>query len=170
MIVGTSVKGRGEWHGAADTITLDEQTRHRRRMAMVSDNGIAFLLDLADSRFLKSGDAIELDDGRLIAVAAKPERLIEIRARDTDHLLVLAWQIGSRHLAAEIHDHRILIREDSAMAELLAGLGATLERVESGFDPQVGAARSALPPSPERAAGRDGADVILTGQEPAFEG
>lgn len=139
MIVGTSIVSRGTWQDAADTITLDEQARHRRRMAMVSDGGIAFLLDLPEARLLKSGDAISLDDGRLVEVKSKPERLIEVRGRDTRHLLAIAWQIGNRHLAAEIHDDRILIRDDPVIAAMLGGLGATLEHVESGFDPEGGA-------------------------------
>ena len=152
MIVGTSVVGQGAWKGAIDTITLDEQTRHRTRMAMVSDNGIAFLLDLSNPRFLKSGDAIALDDGRFIEVRAKPERLLEVRARDQDHLLLLAWQIGSRHLAAEIHDQRILIREDPTMADLLKGLDAQIECVESGFNPQVGVYKPSRSKTPDPSA------------------
>ncbi|MEN3794187.1 urease accessory protein UreE [Fulvimarina sp. MAC3] len=139
MIVGTSIVSRGTWQDAADTITLDEQARHRRRMAMVSDGGIAFLLDLPEARRLKAGDAISLDDGRLIEVRAKPENLIEVRGRDGRHLLALAWQIGNRHLAAEIHDDRIFIREDPVIAVMLEGLGATLAHIESGFDPEGGA-------------------------------
>ncbi|EAU41821.1 UreE urease accessory-like protein [Fulvimarina pelagi HTCC2506] len=139
MIVGTSIVTRGAWQEAADTITLDEQARHRRRMAMVSDGGIAFLLDLPEARLLKSGDAIQLDDGRLIEVQAKPENLLEVRGRNARHLLALAWQIGNRHLAAEIHAERVLIRDDPVIATMLEGLGAELRRIESGFDPEGGA-------------------------------
>ncbi|MER0236554.1 urease accessory protein UreE [Fulvimarina sp. MAC8] len=139
MIVGTSIVAQGEWQEAADTITLDEQARHRRRMAMVSDGGIAFLLDLPEARLLKSGDAISLDDGRLIEVQAKPENLLEVRGRNARHLLALAWQIGNRHLAAEIHADRILIRNDAVIASMLEGLGAELTKIESGFHPEGGA-------------------------------
>ena len=114
MIVGDTIKRAGEWTTAADTITLDESARHRRRMAMVSDDGIAFLLDLPEALLLVEGDAILLDDGRLIAVKAKPEELYEIRGRDARHLLALAWQIGNRHLAAQLLDDRILVRRDAA--------------------------------------------------------
>ena len=36
MIVGTAVVRRGDYPKADDRMTLDEQARHRRRMAMVS--------------------------------------------------------------------------------------------------------------------------------------
>ena len=139
MIVGTAVKARGEWQGAADTITLDETARHRRRMAMVSDGGIAFLLDLPEARLLSEGDAIVLDDGRLVAVKAKPEELYEVRGRDSRHLLALAWQIGNRHLPAQILEDRILLRRDHVVREMLEGLGATVTECEAAFDPEGGA-------------------------------
>lgn len=139
MIVGTTVARRGEWSDAADRITLDEQARHRRRMAMVTDGGIAFLLDLAEATLLRDGDAIHLDDGRFIEVKAKPEALYEVRGQDARHLLALAWQIGNRHLPAQIEDDRMLIREDRVIGEMLMGLGATVIRVEGSFDPEGGA-------------------------------
>ena len=53
-------------HDPTDTITLDETARHRRRVKMMSDSGIEFLLDLPEARLLKHGEGIELDDGRII--------------------------------------------------------------------------------------------------------
>ncbi|MEL7429721.1 MAG: urease accessory protein UreE, partial [Pseudomonadota bacterium] len=90
-------------HDRADTITLDETARHRRRVRMVSDNGIEFLLDLPEARLLRHGEGIELDDGRVIEIIAAPEALFEVRGKDFRHLLQLAWQLGNRHLPSEIH-------------------------------------------------------------------
>lgn len=127
------------FHDPADTITLDETARHRRRMAMVSDNGIAFLLDLADARLLRHGDGLVLDDGRVIEVRATPEALYAVRGRDARHLLSLAWQIGNRHLPAQIMSDRILIRRDHVIRDMLEGLGAAVEEVDTAFDPEGGA-------------------------------
>ena len=123
----------------ADTITLDETARHRRRIKLTSDGGIAFLLDLPEARLLRHGDGLVLDDGRVIAVRAEPEPLLEVRGREPRHLLTLAWQIGNRHLAAQIEPDRILVRRDHVIAEMLAGLGATVAEVEAPFDPEGGA-------------------------------
>lgn len=123
----------------ADTITLDEGDRHRRRVAMRSDGGVAFLLDLPAARLLRHGEGLRLEDGRVIAVRARPERLLEVRARDARHLLALTWQIGNRHLAAQIEESRVLIRHDPVIAEMLEGLGAALREVEEAFDPEGGA-------------------------------
>lgn len=126
------------------TITLDETARHRRRMRMVSDrlpNGatIAFLLDLPQAQLLRHGDGLVLDDGRVIEVRAEPEALMEIRGTDGRHLLALAWQIGNRHLAAEITSDTIRIRRDHVIRDMLIGLGASVEDIEAPFDPEGGA-------------------------------
>ncbi len=123
----------------ADTITLDETGRHRRRMLMMSDGGIEFLLDLPEARLLRAGEGLVLSDGRVIEVRASTEQLMEIRGRDARHLLALAWQIGNRHLAAEITENSIRLRHDAVIAEMLVGLGATVTEIEAAFDPEGGA-------------------------------
>lgn len=123
----------------ADTITLDETARHRRRMKMVSDNGISFLLDLPDARLLRHGEAIRLEDGRLIEVIAKPEPLYGVYARDPNHLLGVAWQLGNRHLPTQILGDHLRIRRDQVIGKMLVGLGAQLEEIEARFDPEGGA-------------------------------
>ena len=127
------------FHHPAGTITLDETGRHRRRMAMTSDNGIEFLLDLPEARLLRHGDGLILTDGRVIEVAAAPEDLYEVRGRDARHLLALAWQIGNRHLAAQIGQDCILIRRDHVIGDMLRGLGATVGEISAPFDPEGGA-------------------------------
>ncbi|RLQ89536.1 urease accessory protein UreE [Notoacmeibacter ruber] len=130
--------GSGSNH-PADTITLDETARHRRRAKLTSDGGIEFLLDLPTARLLRHGEGLLLEDGRVIEVRAEPEALLEVRADDPRHLLALAWQIGNRHLPAQIESDRILIRRDHVIEEMLTGLGASVAHVEAPFDPEGGA-------------------------------
>jgi len=126
------------------TITLDETARHRRRMRMVSDRmdsgaTIAFLLDLPQARLLRHGDGLVLDDGRIIEIRAEPEPLMEVRGSDARHLLSLAWQIGNRHLAAEITETTIRLRSDHVIRDMLVGLGASVHDIDAPFDPEGGA-------------------------------
>ncbi|GGE20621.1 urease accessory protein UreE [Aureimonas endophytica] len=139
MIRAETVCDKGEAFEAADTITLDEQQRHRRRMAMVSDGGIAFLLDLAETRLLREGDGIRLDDGRIVKVVAKSEPLYAVRGQNAAHLLSLAWHLGNRHQAAQIFGDHILIRREPVLREMLLGLHAVVEDVDAPFDPEGGA-------------------------------
>lgn len=106
---------------------------------MVSDGGVEFLLDLPEARLLKHGEGLRLSDGRVIEVRAVPEALYEVTGRNTRHLLTLAWQIGNRHLAADVTDSRIRIRADHVIKEMLEGLGATVTEIEAPFDPEGGA-------------------------------
>jgi urease accessory protein len=135
-----SVQRRGLWLGLPiDRVTLDYEERCRRRIAMTSDGGLAFLLDLAAATTLKEGDALVLEDGRFVEVKAKPEDLLEIRGRDPLHLMTLAWHLGNRHLAAQIEAERILIRHDRVIAHMLEHQGARLRQVREPFNPEGGA-------------------------------
>lgn len=139
MTLPTCTQVTDHTHHPADTITLDETARHRRRIKLTSDNGIAFLLDLPEARLLHHGAGLVLSDGQTIEVRAQPEALMDVRGRDAQHLLALAWQIGNRHLAAEIEADRILIRADHVIKDMLLGLGATVTDVDAPFSPEGGA-------------------------------
>lgn len=106
---------------------------------MTSDTGISFLLDLPEARLLRNGEGLELEDGRLIEVRAAPEALYDVRGRDARHVLTLVWQIGNRHLAAQILDDHFLIRRDPVIRAMLEGLGAKVEDIEAPFTPEGGA-------------------------------
>jgi urease accessory protein len=140
MLRATRVLPAGTWHSAAaDTVVLDHDGRHRRRMAMEGRGGTAFLLDLNEATPLKNGDGLALEDGRTIAVAAAPEPLTELTAQSPEHLLRLAWHIGNRHLPAELAPGRIRIRRDHVIEAMVTGLGGIIAHVEAAFDPEGGA-------------------------------
>ena len=124
---------------AADRVVLAYDERHRRRVAMQTQDGLMFLLDLPEASVLRHGDGLVLEDGRIVEVRAKPEALLEVRGRDAHHLARLAWHLGNRHLPAAIERDRILIRPDHVIAAMLLGLGAEISAVEAPFDPEGGA-------------------------------
>ena len=88
---------------------------------------------------LEDGDALVLQDGRLVWVEAAPERLLEIRAPDDHALKRLIWHIGNRHIPAEIGADAVWIADDHVLAEMVRGLGGTAEPVERPFRPEGGA-------------------------------
>lgn len=124
---------------AADTLTLDYGQRHRRRIAMTADGGLAFLLDLDRATVLDDGDAVRLEDGRLVAIRAAPQRLVEIRASDALRLQKIIWHLGNRHVPTEITDNAVYIAEDHVLIDMVRGLGASIARVERPFRPEGGA-------------------------------
>jgi len=141
MLRATAIVPAGSWtaEAACDIVTLDFDDRFRRRRAYTAEAGLAFLLDLAEATVLRDGDALRLEDGRLIAVRAAPEPLIEVTAGETIGLARLAWHLGNRHLPAEIDDARILIRHDHVIETMLRGLGAGVREVLAPFNPEGGA-------------------------------
>lgn len=146
MIRATQVLGQGRWHDTpADSVVLDFDDRHRRRIAMTGTRGLEFLLDLENAVALRGGDALVLDDGRLIEVVAAPEPLIEIRGTDPQHLVRLGWHLGNRHLPTQITARALRIRRDHVIEEMLKGLGARLIEIDAPFDPEGGAYAEAAP-------------------------
>ena len=140
MMRAAQVKPQHRWSEApADTVVLDFDDRHRRRMAMTGTRGLEFLLDLEQALVLRGGDALVLDDGRLVEVIAAPEPLIEIKGRDPQHLVRLAWHLGNRHLPTQVTAKALRIRRDHVIAEMLMGLGARILDIEAPFDPEGGA-------------------------------
>ncbi|RVT40738.1 urease accessory protein UreE [Sphingobium algorifonticola] len=141
MLTARDIIPHGEWNhaNACDSVTLDFDARHRRRFHYHGANGTPFLLDLPRAAVLQNGDGLRLSDGRIIAVQAADEPLMQVRADTPGALLRLAWHIGNRHLPAEIHADRILLREDHVIRAMLTGLGAVVETVLAPFTPEQGA-------------------------------
>ena len=140
MVRATKVKAQHRWtEPPADTVVLDFDDRHRRRMTMTGTRGLEFLLDLEAAVALRGGDALVLEDGRLIEVVAAPEPLIEIRGSDPHHLVRVAWHLGNRHLPTQIMPKGLRIRRDHVIEAMVKGLGARVIEIEAPFDPEGGA-------------------------------
>ena len=140
MIRATQVRAHRHWSEApADTVVLDFDDRHRRRMAMRGTRGLEFLLDLENATVLRGGDALVLDDGRLVEVVAAPEPLAEIRGTDPQHLVRVAWHLGNRHLPTQITAKALRIRRDHVIEAMVKGLGTRVIEIEAPFDPEGGA-------------------------------
>jgi urease accessory protein len=140
LLRATRIVPAGIWHGQpADTVCLDYDKRTRRRIALTGKGGLAFLLDLDKAPVLRAGDGLRLEDDRVVAVEAAPERLLEIACSDERALARIAWHLGNRHLATEIAARVIHIRDDHVIAGMARGLGAEVRVVERPFNPEGGA-------------------------------
>ena len=118
-----------------DTITLGYDERLLRRKRLTSDGGDSFMVDLAETTSLNHGEALQLDDGRLIAIAAAQEPVVVIKG----NLPRLAWHIGNRHTPCQVTETHLIIRRDPVLEAMLRHLGADITFAILPFTPEGGA-------------------------------
>jgi urease accessory protein len=131
----------GHWpkEKAAGALTLDFDARHRRRIRLTTDQGEDVLLDLPKTVAMADGDGLQLEDGKWLKVQAAAELLVEVRHKDPNQLMRLAWHLGNRHLPTEIRNQVLRIRPDHVIEDMLRGFGADLAKVQASFQPEGGA-------------------------------
>lgn len=123
----------------ADSISLDHAGRTAASGHLRAAGGLGFEVALAKAVVLEDGDALRLDDGRLVAVRAAPEALFEVRAENPVRLMRLAWQLGGSHVPAEIASDALYVAASPATAELVRGQGCTASPVSRAFRPELAA-------------------------------
>ena len=106
---------------------------------MTSKSGREFLLDLPRAAAIQHGDGLQLEDGTMIVVHAKPEAVADITASSDRHLHRIAWHLGNRHLPTEIRNGCLRIREDHVIVEMVQKLGGDVALKQAPFHPEGGA-------------------------------
>lgn len=141
MLRATHLVRRASFGGriAIDSITLDRQSRYRRRVLLTTDRGHELLLDLPEAIHMAHGDALDLGNGAFVKIIAAPEPLLEIHTHGATALARIAWHIGNRHTPAEITRDAIYIQPDHVLEAMVEGLGAHVHKVMRPFDPEGGA-------------------------------
>lgn len=125
-----------------DGVELEHDARRLRRKLLTLRGGGEVMVDFPQTITLEHEGALQLDDGRLVAVIAAPEQLYAVHGRDSGHLVRLAWHIGNRHTAAQLEAERILIKADHVLKPMLEGLGARITAVREPFFAEHGAYHS----------------------------
>ncbi|MBC7800642.1 MAG: urease accessory protein UreE [Gemmatimonadaceae bacterium] len=129
----------GTWHEASDTVSIDFDRRHRRRIVLRTDGGHDLLVDLPQAARLRHGDGLLLDDGGIVQVVARPEPVLDIHAHDAAALVRIAWHLGNRHLPVQLLGAHIRIRADHVIADMVRMLGGHVHPLDAPFDPEPGA-------------------------------
>ena len=119
-------------------LAADERTslRGHRRSACGRD----LVLQLPRGAALQPGELLRNQDGSvLVLVEPAAEPVMEVRSADPLALLQAAYHLGNRHVAMELHADRLLLLQDSVLADLLRqrGLEVALHRLP--FQPEAGA-------------------------------
>ena len=134
-------RAAGHWpkENATGTITLDFDSRHRRRIRLTADQGEDILLDLPKAVAMADGDGVQLDDGRWLMIQAATETIVEVTHNDRRQLVRFAWHLGNRHLPTDIRNDSLRIRPDHVIEDMLHEFGAVLRTIDAPFQPEGGA-------------------------------
>ena len=130
----------GQWPAEREvgTVTLDWDSRHRRRFRLGTDQGEELLLDLPAALRLGHGDGLVVGDSGIVRVIAAEEDLLEIRAGEAG-LPRLAYHLGNRHLLVEICTDCLIIRADAVIEDMVMVLGGEVQSLKRPFSPESGA-------------------------------
>ncbi|MEN9860864.1 MAG: urease accessory protein UreE [Vulcanococcus sp.] len=119
-------------------LAADERTslRGHRRTACGSD----VLLQLPRGSALRPGERLASADGRIqVQVAAALEPVMQVLSADPLALLQAAYHLGNRHVAMELHADRLVLLQDTVLADMLRQRGLMVELAQLPFQPEAGA-------------------------------
>ena len=110
--------------------------RGLRRSACGQD----LLLQLPRGAALRPGELLGSSAGDVVVeVVAAPEPVMAVRSASPLALLQAAYHLGNRHVAMELHADRLVLLQDSVLAELLRQRGLQVELLNAAFLPEAGA-------------------------------
>ena len=124
---------------ADEVVELPFALRERSRFRATLLSGEEIGVDLARGTLLRHGDRLRLDDGRVVAVEAAPERLLEVHAHDAPGLARIAYHVGNRHVPIQVGDGWLRLLPDHVLQAMIERLGGHVHEVEEGFQPESGA-------------------------------
>ena len=122
-------------------LALSADERQRLRGHCRSACGRDLLLQLPrEGGPLQPQERLAGDDGvARVRVEAAPEELLVARSDDPFTLLRAAYHLGNRHVALELRSGELRLLQDPVLAELLRGLGLSLDAITAPFAPESGA-------------------------------
>jgi urease accessory protein len=133
-----------EQRAPADAVTTEAlrlpfelrcKSRLRTRLASGEEAG----LFLERGTVLRAGDKLQANDGRIVAVEAAPEAVLEARCADPLLLARAAYHLGNRHVPVQVEYGLLRLSHDHVLAEMLRGLGLEVSEAQSSFEPESGA-------------------------------
>jgi urease accessory protein len=122
-----------------DRLVLPWELRRKSRLRATTAAGAVIGIFLPRGTRLLAGSLLRASDGQTIIVEAALEDLSTVRAADPVLLARVAYQLGNRHVRAQLGAGFVRYRHDRAVDGLLRDLGAIVTLEEAPFEPERGA-------------------------------
>ena len=120
-------------------LIMPYELRQKCRLRTQTTTGEETGLFLPRGSVLRDGDFLEAEDGRIVKVTAKLEKVLQVGCPDPVHLARIAYHLGNRHVALQIGAGWLRIVNDYVLRQMVEGLGAIVVPVEAAFEPEPGA-------------------------------
>ena len=127
---------RQSWEGEL-VLPFELRQRSRLRTALASGEELGLFLERGE--VLRGGDFLLAEDGRVVRVIAKPERVLDIVCAGPEALARVAYHLGNRHVPVQVGAHWLRIADDHVLRQMAEGLGATVAVRDAPFEPEAGA-------------------------------
>ena len=124
---------------AFETVELTFDTRQKSRFRAALASGVDIGADLPRTGILRSGSYIATQEGDVLRIDAKPERLMQVSAKTDFDLLKAAYHLGNRHVPLMLTPAALYFEPDHVLAEMVEGLGLTVSETDHPFEPESGA-------------------------------
>lgn len=122
-----------------EIVELTFDTRQKSRFRATLNSGIDIGADLPRTGILRSGSFIATEQGDILRIDAKPERLMQVIAQSDFDLVKAAYHLGNRHVSLMLTPSALYFEPDHVLAEMVTGLGLTVAEIEHPFEPESGA-------------------------------
>lgn len=137
MLVISKVLPPQSRHDVELVLPFDLRQKSRLRTTLADGEEVGLFLDRG--RVLRDGDCLQAEDGRVVRVRSRAEKVLHVICENDAQLVRVAYHLGNRHVALQVGEGWVRIAADEVLADMIRGLGARVEYLEAAFEPEAGA-------------------------------
>lgn len=126
----------------ASIVELDWDVRQKSRFDTTDSTGRQLGVFLPRGTLVRGDDVLVAEDGSLITVVARAQKVLLIQCADHGtpfDLIRAAYHLGNRHVPIELKPDHLKIEPDHVLADMLRAMHLIVTEVETAFEPEGGA-------------------------------
>jgi urease accessory protein len=136
LLITQRCEPRAYWHGEL-MLPFDSRQKSRLRTTLTSGEEVGLFLERGE--VLRNDDFLLSEDGSVVRVVAKPERVLDILCKSPEALARVAYHLGNRHVPLQVGAGWLRIADDAVLRQMVEGLGSTAVPRDAPFEPEAGA-------------------------------